>query len=36
MGLLRYAGYANMAAAGRRRAAQPFQALALIGIALEN
>jgi predicted transposase YbfD/YdcC len=36
IGLLRYAGYANIAAAGRRRAAQPFQALALIGIALEN
>src|SRR4029450_4982046 len=27
MGLLRYAGYANMAAAGRRLAAQPLQAL---------
>jgi len=36
IGLLRYAGYANIAAAGRRLAAQPLQALALIGIALEN
>lgn len=36
MGLLRYAGSANSAAAGRRVAAQPAQALALIGIALEN
>ena len=36
MGLLRYAGYANIAAAGRRLAAQPLQALALIGIELEN
>jgi predicted transposase YbfD/YdcC len=36
IGLLRYAGYANIAAAGRRLAAQPAQALALIGIALEN
>jgi predicted transposase YbfD/YdcC len=36
IGLLRYAGYANMAAAGRRLAAQPLQALALIGIVLEN
>jgi hypothetical protein len=35
IGLLRCAGHANMAA-GRRLAAQPFQALALIGIALEN
>jgi hypothetical protein len=36
IGLLREAGYANMAAAGRRLAAQPLQALALIGIELEN
>ncbi|HEY5870243.1 MAG TPA: ISAs1 family transposase, partial [Candidatus Tectomicrobia bacterium] len=36
IGLLRYAGYSNLAAAGRRLAAQPFQALALIGIELEN
>jgi predicted transposase YbfD/YdcC len=36
LGLLRYAGYANIAAAGRRLAAQPLQALALIGIVLEN
>jgi predicted transposase YbfD/YdcC len=36
IGLLRYAGYANIAAAGRRLAAQPVQALALIGIELEN
>ena len=36
MGLLRYAGYANMAAAGRRLVAQPLQALALIGMELEN
>jgi hypothetical protein len=36
IGLLRYAGYANIAAACRRLAAQPLQALALVGIALEN
>jgi hypothetical protein len=36
IGLLRYAGYANIAAAGRRLAAQPLQALALIGIEPEN
>jgi predicted transposase YbfD/YdcC len=36
IGLLRYAGYANIAAAGRRLAAPPLQAWALIGIALEN
>ena len=36
IGLLRYAGYSNIAAAGRRLAAQPLQALALIGIELEN
>jgi predicted transposase YbfD/YdcC len=36
IGLFRCAGYANIAAACRRFAAQPLQALALIGIALEN
>lgn len=36
IGLLRWAGYTNIAAAGRRLAAQPDQALALIGITLEN
>jgi len=36
MGLLRWAGQSNMAAACRRLAAQPAQALALIGIAFEN
>ena len=36
IGLRRDAGYSNMAAAGRRLAAQPLQALALIGIELEN
>ena len=36
IGLLRCAGSTNMAAACRRLAAQPLQALALIGIALEN
>jgi len=36
IGLLRHAGYSNIAAAGRRLAAQPLQALALIGIELEN
>ena len=36
IGLLRYAGYANIAAAGRRLAAQPLQALALIGMVSEN
>jgi predicted transposase YbfD/YdcC len=36
IGLLRCAGYANIAAACRRLAAQPLQAWALIGIALEN
>jgi len=36
IGLLRCAGHANIAAAGRRLAAQPLQALALIGIELEN
>jgi predicted transposase YbfD/YdcC len=36
MSLLRCAGYAHIAAACRRLAAQPLQALALIGIALEN
>jgi hypothetical protein len=36
IGLLRWAGYTNIAAACRRLAAQPIQALALIGIELEN
>jgi predicted transposase YbfD/YdcC len=36
IGLLRGAGHPNIAAACRRLAAQPLQALALIGIALEN
>jgi predicted transposase YbfD/YdcC len=36
IGLLRWAGYHNIAKAGRQLAAQPAQALALIGIALEN
>jgi hypothetical protein len=36
IGLLRWAGHTNMAAACRRLAAQPMQALALIGIAFEN
>src|SRR5262247_383784 len=36
IGLLRWAGYANIAAACRWLAAQPLQALALIGIELEN
>ena len=36
IGLLRCAGYANIAAAGRRCAAQPALALALIGITVEN
>ena len=36
IGLLRGAGYTNIAAACRRRAAQPAQALALIGIEIEN
>jgi hypothetical protein len=36
IGLLRWAGYTSRAAAGRRLAAQPLQALALIGIELEN
>jgi hypothetical protein len=36
IGLLRCAGSPNIAAACRRLAAQPLQALALIGIALEN
>jgi DDE family transposase len=36
IGLLRGAGHANIAAACRRLAAQPLQALALIGIELEN
>ena len=36
IGLLRSAGYSHIAAAGRRVAAQPLPALALIGIALEH
>jgi predicted transposase YbfD/YdcC len=36
IGLLRWAGHTNIAAACRRLAAQPVQALALSGIALEN
>ena len=36
IGLLRQAGYANIAAACRLLAAQPARALALIGIQLEN
>ena len=36
IGLLRWAGYSNMAAACRLLAAQPVRALALIGIQLEN
>ena len=36
MGLLRGAGYSNIASACRRFAAQPDLALTLIGIALEN
>lgn len=36
IGLLRCAGYPNIAAACHRLAAQPLQALALIGIELEN
>ena len=36
IGLLRWAGHTNIAAACRRLAAQPVQALALIGITLEN
>lgn len=36
IGLLRWAGHTNIAAACRRLAAQPVQALALIGIEIEN
>ncbi len=36
IGLLRGAGYTNMAAACRQLAAQPIRALALIGVKLEN
>lgn len=36
IGLVRWAGYPNIAAACRRFAAQPTLALELIGIALEN
>jgi hypothetical protein len=35
-GLLRWAGHTNIAAACHRLAAQPAQALALIGIEFEN
>jgi NAD(P)-dependent dehydrogenase (short-subunit alcohol dehydrogenase family) len=34
--LLQWAGYGNIAKAGRQLAAQPAQALALIGIEFEN
>jgi predicted transposase YbfD/YdcC len=36
IGLLRWSGHTNIAAACRRRAAQPTQALAVIGIEFEN
>jgi len=36
IGLIRWAGYTNIAAACRRFAAQPVLALSLLGIALEN
>jgi len=36
IGLLRWAGHTNIAAARRRLAARPAQALALIGIEFEN
>src|SRR5207302_8704835 len=36
IGLLRWAGHTNIAATCRQLAAQPAQALALIGIVLEN
>jgi hypothetical protein len=36
LGLIHWAGYANIAAACRRFAAQPVSALALIGIEPEN
>lgn len=36
IGLLRWAGYRNIAKAGRQLAARPAQALALIGLELEN
>ena len=36
IGLLRSAGYSNIAKAGRELAAQPAKALALVGVALEN
>jgi hypothetical protein len=36
IGLMRWAGYTNIAAACRRFAAQPALALELIGISLEN
>jgi hypothetical protein len=36
IGLFRWAGHTHIAAACRRLAAQPVQALALIGIEMEN
>jgi hypothetical protein len=36
IGLMRWTGETNIAAAGRRFAAQPWSALALIGIVPEN
>jgi hypothetical protein len=36
IGLLRWAGHTNIASACRRLAAQPIQALALVGIEMEN
>jgi predicted transposase YbfD/YdcC len=36
IGVLRWAGHTNIAAACRQLAAQPAQALALIGIVLDN
>jgi predicted transposase YbfD/YdcC len=36
IGLLRSAGYSNIAKAGRELAAQPAKALALVGVAVEN
>jgi hypothetical protein len=36
IGLLRSAGYSNIAKAGRELAAQPAKALALVGVVLEN
>ena len=36
IGLLRGAGYTNIAKAGRKMAAQPAKALALVGIEFKN